>query len=432
MMIGSIIMGPEVAMALDMLKRWTQGLGLGRGESRVVSWRTPAILDRGALGEACLALDGQGRGLAVWDNAGSLWSMPVGPRTSPALLRTPFGEGGTPQLVMNAEGRGLALWVARMEGEWQILGRTLGTGEDSAQVIHRTPEAVRHLQGAVDRRGNALVVWLQRSGDGEQVMAQAFDTRAAAWEQSPTALGAPGGVGASPRMAVNHREHAMVVWEVQDDLFQGLVASHHWPNEHLWSDRPVPVVAHATHQHRVAMDDQGNAMALWIRPFQGERSVLESSHYEVQRGEWTEPQILATAPLLSHPQLGSSGDGLGCAAWCQSEGHGPARLMVREFRSGAWDAQATCLDQGHAPIREVALEMEARGSAGVLAIRETATGDQVVAWHLDGSWSQPRCFTPALRTRCTAPRLALCPGGASALWMQGEGADRALVMTETT
>ena len=417
-------------MAMALLKRLTRGIQFGR--TPVASlWRTPAILDRGTLGEACLALDGKGQGLALWENDGGLWTMPVGPGSSPALMRLPLGEGTTPRMVLNPENRGIALWQTEVAGECQVLGKILGGGESMAHVIFRTAGRVQHLQAAVDRRGNALVVWLHAKEGQFEVMAQSFDTRGLAWEQEPTKLGIPGSQAVEPRIAVNQREHAMVLWEVQEKGFEGLVASHYWPSDRIWSDRPVPVVAHTTRQHQVVMDDLGNALALWIHAPYGQRSSLEASFYDVHCGEWRKPEVLGNAQVFSSPQLVMSGDGQALAAWCQGEGHGTARLYAKAFAKGRWEANVECLDPGSGSVLDFAIALGADGLAGLLAVHQGPEGHWVSARMRQPEWSAPVQLGPGSRTPRSSPRLALCPQGVSALWKQGEGAEQTLILAET-
>lgn len=418
-------------MAMEFLKRFAHGMGLAKSEAGP-RWRTPATLDRGNLGEACLALDGQGHGLALWENDGGLWTMPIGPRSSPALMRLPLSEGSTPRMVLNPDGRGIALWQAEVAGERQLLGKILGGGESMAQVIFRTRGRIQHLQAAVDRRGNALVVWLHATDGGFEVMAQAFDTRGSTWEQAPTTLGIPTSEAVEPRIAVNHREHAMVLWEVQDPLFEGLVASHYWPSDRIWSDRPVPVVSHATRQHQVVMDDMGNALALWIHAPYGQRSVLEASFYDVQHSEWGEPEILGSAQAFSAPQLVMSGGGEALAAWCQGEGHGASRLLAKAFGKGKWEAEVECLELGREPVQDFAIALGPEGRAGMLAVHHGPEGDWISARLRQAQWSAPVQLGTVSQVSHSSPRLRLCPQGASALWIQGQGKEKALILAETS
>lgn len=417
-------------MVLELLKRFTHGHRSGTAEEGP-HWRTPAILDRGPLGEACLALDGQGHGSALWERDGEIWTMPVGPRSAQSLMRLPMGAGTTPRMALNPEGRGIAVWQAEVGGERQILGRILGGGESIAQVIFRTSGHLQHLQPTVDRRGNALVVWLHQREGAFEVMAQAFDTRAASWEQAPTTLGVPSAADVEPRFAANRREHAMVLWGVEQGGFEGLVASHYWPTDRIWSDRPVPVVAHATRHHRAVMDDLGNALALWIHAPYGERCQLEASFYDAQACEWQEPEVLASAQILSAPRLEMTGEGEALAAWCQEEGFGASRLLAKAFKGGRWNQATDCLELGQDPVQDFAIGLGPEGRAGLLAVQRGAEGDWVSARLRRGEWSAPVALTAPSWLACSQPRLAFCPQGVSALWIQGMGRERALFLTES-
>jgi hypothetical protein len=417
--------------AMDLLKRFARGIRFDKGKAGP-RWRTPVNMDRGNLGEACLALDGNSQGTALWENGGRLWTMPIGPMTAPALMRLPLGEGATPRLVMNSDGRGIALWQIVVEGERQLLGKILGSGDSLANVVFRTQGRVSHLQAAVDRRGNALVVWLHEVEGRFEVMAKSFDTRGLAWEQEPTTLSKLATNAVEPRIAVNHREHAMVLWEVQDSGSESLVASHYWPTDRIWSDRPVPVVSHATRHHQVVMDDFGNALALWINAPYGQRTTLEASFYDGQRSEWGEPEVLGNAHFFSPPQLAMSGAGEALAVWSQGEDHGAPRLFAKAFKKGKWEADVECLDLGREPVLDFAIALGSEGQAGLLAVHQRPEGDWVSARLRQPRWSPPVQLGPVSQLPLSCPRLRLCPRGGSALWMQGEGKEKALILCETT
>ncbi|NWJ39670.1 MAG: hypothetical protein HXX12_01715 [Geothrix sp.] len=417
-------------MAIERLRRFAQSLRPGRSKA-MTPWRTPVTLDRGSIGEACMALDGHGLGAALWESSGRLWTMPIGPQSAPALVRLPLGAGTTPRILLNPEGRGLALWQALAGEERQLLGKILGGGEGESHVLFRTAGLVYHLQAAVDRRGNALVVWLLETDGRYEVMAQSFDTRGQVWEQAPTILGIPNAAMVEPRLAVNHREHAMVLWEVEGSGQEGLVASHYWPSDRIWSDRPVSVVSHATRHHQVVMDNLGNALALWIHAPRGQRSSLEASYYDGQRCEWGAPEVLSTAQTFTHPRLVMNGEGEALAAWCQAEGHGASRLISKAFARGNWETGVECLELGHAPVREFSVDLGPEGQAGLIAVHHGTNGDWVSARLRHGSWGEAFTLAPASAQLCALPQIRLCPQGASAIWVQGTGREGNLMLVET-
>ncbi len=359
--------------------------------------------------------------------------MPVGPHSAAALVHLPLGDGTTPRILLNPDGRGIALWLEEVAGERQIVGKVIGSGENLAHVVFRTLGQVKHLQAAVDRRGNALMVWLHEKDGLFEVMAQSFDARGMVeWEQTPTSLGLHSTQAMEPRLAVNYREHAMVLWEVRDSFFEGLVASHFWPSDRIWSDRPVPVVSHATHQHQVVMDDQGNALALWIRPSEGQRSRLEASFYDGLSGEWETPVPLGSARTFSSPRLVMSGEGEALAAWCQGEDRGTARLFAKAFVKGKWEVERHSLDPGQGPITDLALALGTDGQAGILSVHHGPDGDGVTIHLRRSEWTAPAVLGAHSDLTRSAPQLRICAEGAFALWIQGEGEAKALVLAKTS
>jgi hypothetical protein len=422
-------MVPVALEAMDALKSFAQKFRSARSRS-APPWRNPVILDRGLLGVANLALDGKGCGMALWENAGRLWSVPIGPQSRPAIVRLPMGDGSNPLIVLNDDGRGLALWQAEAKAERQILGRILGGEDEASRVIFRTEGHIHHLQATVDRRGNALVVWLLEGDPRTEVLAQSFDIRALTWEQAPVILGLPSTPKVEPRIAANQREHAMVLWEA-DTSTEGLVASHFWPADRIWSDRPVPVVAHLTHHHRVAMDDQGNALAIWVHAPYGQRSSVEACYYDGRRCEWGDAEVIGTAKTMVAPRLVMSGAGDALAAWCQVEAHGSSHLISRAWRNGRWDPTGECHEPSHGPVKDFAMDLGPEGQAGLLMVQQGLEGDRVSVRLRKQKWSDSLPLVSASKLPCSSPRLRLCPNGASAMWFQGMGTERALVLAET-
>jgi hypothetical protein len=416
---------------MDLIKRFVQGLSFGKKEVGP-RWRTPAVLDRGPLGDARLALNERGHGMAMWENKGTIWSMPVGPRSSPALLRLPVGEGVTPRIALNSEGRGIVLWQSDLSGEMELLGKILGAGDDMAQVIFRTRGCISHLQAATDRRSNVLVVWLHEEQGQFEVLTQSYDARELSWEQLPTVLSIPSVETLKPHIAVNDRACAMVLWEVREKDFEGLVASHYWPSDRIWSDRPVPVVDHATRHHQVVMDELGNALAVWIHAPYGQRATLEASFYDVHCSEWQPPQVLSSAHIMTPPRLVMSARGEALVAWSQGEGHGNSHLYCKAFSKGLWASEAECLESGHGVVRDFAIAVGSEGQAGLLTIQEGPDGYWPSARLRQGHWSAPVSLSPASRVPCSSPRMALCPQGASVLWIQGTGNDKLLTLSESS
>lgn len=415
-------------MAIELFRRLAGEL-LGKNSVPPFHWRGVKALDRGRLGGGSLALDHRGRGLVLWENDGELWSQTIGPGTSPALVRLPQGEGRAVLMAVNLEGRGLASWCAPAGNGTQILGLGLGAEESPPRVIFTTAGKVHGLQAAVDRRGNALVVWLHEWEGTFEILCQSFDTRAHSWEAQPARLGLTSSQFLEPRLAVNQQEHAMVLWHTQNEDFDGLVACHYLPSQKAWSECPVAVVARRTAMHRVAMDQGGNAQALWVHSAHGERCGLEASWFDARTGVWGEPRTLARAEAFMSPQLAMSSSGEAFAAWCQAESSGVPRLFGKAFEHGSWEGEVERMDPGCGVVRDFALAIGSHGLAGLLTLQQGQEGYQAMGRWRDGTWSAPERLGGLSPAPLSTPRLALCPLGAVALWNQDGVQDRVLFAT---
>jgi hypothetical protein len=192
------------------------------------------------------------------------------------------------------------------------------------------------------------------------------------------------------------------------------------------------VVSHATRQHQVVMDDLGNALALWINAPYGQRSTLEAIFYDGQLSEWGIPEVLGNAQEFSPPRLVMSGGGEALAVWSQGEGHGAPRLFAKAFNKGKWDSDVECLDLGREPVRTFAIALGSEGQAGILAVHQGPQGDWVSVRLRRTRWTTPIQLGTASQLPLSSPQLKLCPGGVSALWVQGEGREQTLFLCEST
>jgi len=182
----------------------------------------------------------------------------------------------------------------------------------------------------------------------------------------------------------------------------------------------------------VAMDDQGNALAIWVRAPYGQRNFIEACFYDGRRGEWGEAEVIGTAKAMAAPRLVMSGAGDALAAWCQVEAHGSCHLISKAWRKGSWDPAGECHEPSHGPVKDFALDLGPEGQVGLLMVQQGLEGDRVSVRFWKQKWSESLPLVSASKLPCSSPRLRLCAGGASALWFQGQGTEKALVLAETS
>jgi hypothetical protein len=178
-----------------------------------------------ALGLA-VATDREGNALAAWTVSQGLEVARLAPDSgwSPAVL-LPDPWAGTPLLRFDRRGGAILVWGGRYDGLAAASfdpGR--GWSPTQAQPVSADDAYVsgEMYDLGVDDNGRGIVVW---SRDG-RILASSF-TAAEGW--GPTAFQSMSGTGSRPRIAVNGRGEAFVVWSER-------VAD----GEELWSARYVP------------------------------------------------------------------------------------------------------------------------------------------------------------------------------------------------
>jgi uncharacterized protein YheU (UPF0270 family) len=416
-------------MALELLKK--MAAGLGRGDSHRMRWHAPISLDLGLVRGACFAMDRHGRGLALWENAGKLWTKPLGPGMQDSLSRLPLGDGKDPRIAVNLEGRGVAIWTQEDGLERLIIGMPFdptASSQQSTRTLFRTLGSVRDIQVTVDRRGSALVVWSHESEGNWEILAKHFDVRAKTWDQEPTRLGPEVRHSLQPRMAMNRRGQAVVVWEEETDQQDGLVATFYLPSINQWSDHPVPVAPGTSKEYQAAMDHAGNVMVLWVNQDYGKRPSLTARLYHAEHSEWNAPVVLATAQSFKHVRLAMTGTGEALAVWLQSEGTTLSFLHSKAYRNGGWEPQVTRLDGEGGRVTDFSMTLGAKGLAGLFCLMQGQDAYSPLVRSRSKTWDPTTPVGPNSKQPQHHPVLSLCPKGSVAIWQVGSGAETRLVL----
>jgi len=399
-----------------MLGELLNHLSTAFGRPRVVEhqWGLPYELDCGSIQKAVVAMDARGRGLAVWENKGTLWSTPLSPAGRSSLTRFPVAAGHNPCISINGKGKGMLLWES---GRDQVMAAplcvTASIGSGHALDVRGR---VNHLQVAVDRRGGAIALWCQAESGCWELRVQTFDARTQSWEPASTRLGRPSKFPLAPRLLMNAKGLAMAIWHVEEEDFSGPVVVYNWPTEGIWSDHPVPIAECKTSDLVGAVDEGGNAFVCWVRQTHGEMPTLEAIRFSGNSCEWTLPQPLALAPRLFNLELGATGEGEAILVWRQTENSGITSILGRHYRRGAWDEEALPFDAGIRGTSQFSI-VKAFDHTTVLIIPQA--GKPIVYENRGNQWLSPISLEWPGREEVRKPVLATSAHGTLALWLSG-------------
>ena len=264
---------------------------------------------------------------------------------------------------------------------------------------------------AVDGSGDAVAVWHTWVGGQSAVFAAV--RRGESWGAAAE-ISVPGEASFAASVDVQ-AGRAIVVWAAIDGGLSVIRSRSHLLSDTDWG--PVETVSLPTshaYRPRVALDDAGNAVAVW-RWWRSGYFVVQSA---ARTGSgWSLPEDLsAPGEDAEPPRVAVDGAGNAVAAWLRPVG--PARMAQVAVRpvGGAWSSAENLSHRG--------------GSVTDVVLAANRAGDFIVGWRHRGvfwssirgrgrsAWGDRESTKPACRT-CNA-RVAIDEeGNATAAWASG-------------
>lgn len=399
---GGALQNPQLAMnrqGTGMLA-WEQrnGEGVNDVRARPVSVRGepgPAI-SLGAAGSAYpdLAIDGQGRALAVWaqgsDTGSEVWARTYQPETgwgTAQMMSAPGADTATaPRAAINDAGHMAVVWL-QTEGWAKVHARRYNPsqGWGAAVRLDSSSQETRNPEISLNAEGRLVVVWQQtdvqartsvwanqiepdgtvatavqiEQGTGtagtpalaglgdtsvQAVWQRTNDTQGAnqqigmsrflsghGWSATASASGAERSLARSPSLASWGAANAVTAWvQTSGDLTEV------WANRIVQGQAGEPQalqggLTQAQDQARIGADDLGNAIGLWIRSEGGIPTTLWTTHWPVTGAPGEATRLDASTSLVVYEaELGVDAQGRALAVWTQSDGSG-RQLWMRRY-----------------------------------------------------------------------------------------------------
>lgn len=305
---------------------------------------------------------------------------------------------------------------------------TLSAAVDAATVVMTNP--VGPVNAAATAQGTQVTVtpalrllpatqYTVQVGTGP---ALTFTTRDGAWSATATRLNASLADVQEPDVAVDARGNAIAVWFQQDGVMRNIWASRYERGTGWSAPYTIEQNAALADSPKVAMDAEGNAIAVWIQPHVGAPSLWASRF--TPAGGWEAPELVelmdGSAAVL--PRIAMNAAGHAVVAWYQQEA--VANIYVNRYVPGSGWQGVQSIETNPLP-----------GYQPYVAVTPDATA--VVAWRqrnamnlsdlaaasaaLGGAWSTPVLLEAAAGTVETVDLAASPDGSVVAAWTQADG-----------
>lgn len=365
-------------------------------------------------------------GVRLWASrfapASKQWSAP----TSLALVggSDDLSTDAQPQVAIADSGDTLVVWPQLAGGTYELWESrcTDSAGWSAAARIDTAAAAETYSQVVYDSAGNAFVLWQQLDGARDHVYYSRLAVGATTWS-APVQMDTATGSAATPHVVADAHGNLVAVW-IQTDTAQAGSVFHIWSSNYaastgnwsapaamiandaslsaflpklainaagagevvwvqtdnsIWSNRYTPTSGWATPQlveaggnnnglPEVAVDQNGNAMAVWMR---SDPTLPQLAHMRYTLlpagGNWSASALIsetdsATSEYTESPQIFFDAQGDALATWSRTSGQ-QTNTRSAVYTSGAGWGAPVGVDDGSVADDGVVLAVAPDGTA---------------------------------------------------------------------
>jgi hypothetical protein len=344
------------------------------------------------------------------------------PELPPATLTIDLAlgsDGSNPQVALDPNGNAVAAWLQFDGSKATIWANHLDAASQSWGTPKRLDKAdvssASRPSVAMDKNGNAFVVWSQASGAA--LPSSTWSARygasgpSAGWSSATLLEADDTGEALSPLVAVDGSGNAVALWNQKNG---GTGFYQLWSNRYVvgtgWGSRTQVETAHVGNgsEFDLGVDTAGNALAIWT--MNAGAGLLAYTSRWASGSAWTAPAAVESGTAgVSTPHLALDSAGNAIAIWAQPEAANYREWGARYALGSGWQTP-------------VAIQSTALPSTGQAQIGCDAAGNALALWAqnsptVGGVWananSKPDAWQGAksLTWAASAPALSVSPNG---------------------
>ncbi len=316
-----------------------------------------------ASGEAVTAwVQWDGSRYAIWAN---IYSPPSGWLGAERIDADNSGNALYPDVAINASGEALVIWnhsdnnlnMSRIVSNHYSPATNPGWRGEA--TLSNAPLHVAPPQLALNDSGFAIALWEQLSNGWTAIYSLNYNNdNIDAWDDTPVPIGINNNSHAhSPKLSMNDEGIAHSVWLQSDGSYNQVWANRYTPSTSSWNASQIISLQSENNSYspRIAVDGNGNALALWRqvdekRENNSQVKMKESiwaNHY-TEASDWSEPQLIETNDESNaySPEIAFNALGNAIAVWSQKAIHSnDSKIWLNRFTASTleWDtAEIIC------------------------------------------------------------------------------------------
>lgn len=310
-------------------------------------WSAPVNISTAGDGQfPQVAVDGAGNIVAIWLQSppssdlvlmSSTLLFGAASWTAPVPISVPPFQAENAQLAMNAAGNAVAVWsyydgsAFRAQASTLNLGGSWGGSWTAPVYVSMGGQSVAIPRVAIDSSGNAAMVWVRFDVSNAIVQASTLPF-GGSWT-APINLSEAGQNANNPHITVSSSGNVIAVWQRSDGINQ-IIQSRSLPFGGAWSAvSDLSTAGQDSTKPQVAMDSAGNAVVVWIKPYNG-ISVVQSSTLSVGATSWSPfINLSVEGQNADTPHVAMDNSGTVAVIW-KSTGRSSSSIVVSTLPHG--------------------------------------------------------------------------------------------------
>lgn len=337
---------------------------------------------------------------------------------------------------MDANGNATAVWeqstgaYTSIQSSTKPFGRSWQTKPDTLSSPGQNANSPKI---AVDPKGNATVVWVQSNGNNTSIQSS---TRlfGSSWQRVSDTLSSPGQNALNPQISVDFLGNLTAVWE-QFNGTNTVIQSSTKLFGRDWQRIPdrLSSLGQNAKEAKIVLDPNGNATAIWLQS-DGTNEIVQASTKPFGRN-WQSrvDQLSSRGQNAKDPQISVDSQGNITAIWLRSNAANDVVETITKPIGRNWQINFTTLSLPNEDANFPTLTSDLQGNVTVAwsSTNGRETSIQASSKFFGGNWQASPTRLAQSGAQITAPSAAYdFKGNVTVVWSQSNGS-RSIIQAAT-